>query len=121
GVSGDATLVRGGKSVYGAGGVCPSRNPQTAIGLSADNNTLYMVTVDGRSSSSVGMTCNQLADLMRGLGAAKAMRLDGGGSTTMWIKGRGVVNRPSDGGQRVVANHLGIVTHGDGPPRHCSK
>jgi exopolysaccharide biosynthesis protein len=37
------------------------------------------------------------------------INLDGGGSTTMWLKGMGVVNHPSDKtGERTVANALVI-------------
>jgi hypothetical protein len=46
---------------------------------------------------------------MREMGAWRALNLDGGGSTTMYIANRGgVVNHPSDGCCRVVSNHLGI-------------
>ncbi|MGV3625818.1 MAG: thrombospondin type 3 repeat-containing protein, partial [Archangium sp.] len=34
--------------------------------------------------------------------------LDGGGSSAMFVRGQGVVNRPSDGTERVVANHLAV-------------
>jgi exopolysaccharide biosynthesis protein len=87
---------------------CPYRNPRTAVGLSQDAKTLWMVVVDGRSSISAGMTCTELATLMKGLGAYQAVNLDGGGSTTMFLKGTGIVNKPSDGSERVVANHLAV-------------
>jgi MYXO-CTERM domain-containing protein len=67
------------------------------------------------------MTCKELATLMEGLGAHDALNFDGGGSTTMWIKGKGVVNHPSDGAQRVVANHLAIHAHGSGTPGSCDR
>ena len=39
-----------------------------------------------------------------------AINLDGGGSTTMWIKGKGVINFPSDAsGERPVSNVLLII------------
>ena len=60
------------------------------------------------------MTIDQLAVLMSSFGIERAMNLDGGGSTTMWVKGQGVVNVPSDGVQRVVANHLGVFATGKG-------
>jgi len=42
-----------------------------------------------------------------------AINLDGGGSTTMWLKGRGVVNTPSDiFGERKVANALLVIQKG---------
>src|SRR5687768_6690112 len=89
--------------------ICASgvRHPRTAIGLSEDQRTLYLVVIDGRTGP-VGMTCPELAVFMRDLGAHYALNLDGGGSSTMWIRGRGVVNTPSDGTPRTVANHLGI-------------
>ena len=69
------------------------RNPRTAIGYTKDNN-LIMLTADGREGSSIGLTLNELANLMKDLGCINAMNLDGGGSTVMLIKGQ-VVNRPA--------------------------
>lgn len=116
-VNGDATLVEGGRAVVCNCGT--TRAPRTAIGYTADRKTVYLVAVDGRSSSSIGMTIDQLAQLMAGFGVDRAMNLDGGGSTTMWVNGRGVVNRPSDGSERVVGNSLGIFQFALGEQRHC--
>ncbi|MBR6127643.1 phosphodiester glycosidase family protein [bacterium] len=69
------------------------RNPRTAIGYTKDGN-LIMLTADGREGASVGLTLNELANIMKGLGCINAMNLDGGGSTVMFIKGQ-VVNRPA--------------------------
>jgi len=70
--------------------------------------------VDGRKSTSVGMTLYQFAKYMRSLGAVYAMNLDGGGSATMWIKGMGVVSDPSDSsGERPVTNALVVLPGGD--------
>jgi len=73
---------------------CASRNPRTALGLTQDKKTVILAVVDGRSTSSAGMTCTELAALMKGLGAYSAVNLDGGG--------------PSDGSERVVGNHLAV-------------
>lgn len=100
-------------------GDCSVRHPRTAIGLSADRRTLTLAVVDGRSNRSIGMTCAELGGLMAGLGAHRAMNLDGGGSSTLWARGTGVVNSPSDGRPRTVANHLGILV-GNGPPGSCA-
>ena len=68
-----------------------------------------MLTVDGRSENSGGMTLVELAKVMRELGAWQAMNFDGGGSTTMVIEGK-VVNQPSDKeGERAVGNALLVV------------
>jgi MYXO-CTERM domain-containing protein len=120
-VSGHPTLVLGGVARDNSGdtGLCP-RNPRTAAGLTADRRTLILAVVDGRSPPSrVGMTCNELAALMIDLGARDAVNLDGGGSSTMWMAGVGVLNRPSDGTPRTVSNHLAVYARGSGAAPHC--
>jgi hypothetical protein len=120
-VSGRPLLVDGGAPLEAFNrGDCVDRHPRTAIGLSEDRRTLFLAVVDGRSNASIGMNCAELADLMDGLGAHRAMNLDGGGSSTMYVAGRGVVNDPSDGNQRTVANHLGIQAQGTGPAGSCA-
>ncbi len=103
-VAGDAATVEGTISRN-----AEVRHPRTAIGFSRDSSVLFLLTVDGRSAQSVGMTLVELADVMRRLGVWQAMNFDGGGSTTMVIGGR-VVNTPSDpSGEREVGNALLIV------------
>ena len=90
-----------------------THHPRTALGVT-DNNHLLLVTVDGRAPQAAGMTIRELAWVMRDLGSTSALNLDGGGSTTMWVGGRGVVNYPSDNGafdhrgERGVANAVVI-------------
>lgn len=85
------------------------RHPRTAVGFTRDGRTLLLVTVDGRSATSVGMTLVELAGLMKELGAWQALNFDGGGSTTMVIRGQ-VVNVPTDRtGEREVGSGL-VVT-----------
>jgi hypothetical protein len=83
-----------------------ARQPRTLAGVRADG-TLLLVTVDGRRPGwSTGMTLPEAARLMRSLGAREALNLDGGGSTTMTVRGE-VVNRPSDRtGERPVSDGL---------------
>jgi hypothetical protein len=115
-VSGKPDLLRAGAvtTAQHTGSLCTVRHPRTALGMSQDNKTLYLVVVDGRSTASVGMTCGELATLMRGLGAWHATNLDGGGSSSMYVAGQGTVNRPSDGTPRVVANHLAVFAPATG-------
>ena len=87
-----------------------NRNPRTAVGLTQDAGTLILVVVDGRSTVSLGMSFQELAALMIDLGAWRALNLDGGGSSAMFVGAEGgVQNTPSDGMERVVANHVGIA------------
>ncbi|HEV7844788.1 MAG TPA: phosphodiester glycosidase family protein [Thermoleophilaceae bacterium] len=82
------------------------RQPRTLGGVRADG-TLLLVTVDGRRPGwSVGMTLAEAARYMRSLGARDALNLDGGGSTTMTVRGE-LVNRPSDPtGERPVSDGI---------------
>jgi exopolysaccharide biosynthesis protein len=75
--------------------------PTTAVGLSADGKTLYLVAIDGRQEKSRGASLDEMAAIMLKMGAWHAINFDGGGSTTMVLKdpATGVfatVNRPSD-------------------------
>jgi len=74
------------------------RHPRTAIGAKGRNRIL-LITVDGRTESASGMTLGELSDLMVSLKCRDAVNLDGGGSTTMWIRNEpygGIVNMPCD-------------------------
>jgi len=82
-----------------------SRHPRTAIGYSTNPYRVWLVTVDGRQTGvSVGMSYTELGRLMADLGIQQSISLDGGGSTTAWVKGPGVVNIPSDGAERSVVS-----------------
>ncbi len=94
--------------VDGPGDYVQSAQPRTAAGRTADNR-LLLVVVDGRQPGySTGMSLRQLAELLVGLGAREAVNLDGGGSSTMWVRGR-VVNRPSGGSERQVCSALAVL------------
>jgi hypothetical protein len=87
-----------------------TRHPRTAVGINKDTTKLFLVTVDGRQASSLGMNLYELADLMLQLGVYHGINLDGGGSTTMAIRNE-VVNIPSDvSGERPVSNALLVVS-----------
>lgn len=83
-------------------------DPRTAICLNDDE--VYFVVVDGRRDElSRGMSLDELARFCRDeLGATWGLNQDGGGSSAMWIDGR-IVNVPSDGHERAVANGLMMV------------
>ncbi len=86
-----------------------TRHPRTAVAKLKDGKFL-MVTVDGRQPNvSIGMNLQELAEMLLELGATDAMNLDGGGSTTMFVKDK-VVNLPSDKtGERAVSDAI-LVT-----------
>ncbi|HEY2865471.1 MAG TPA: phosphodiester glycosidase family protein [Pyrinomonadaceae bacterium] len=85
-----------------------THHPRTAVAKLKDGKFL-LITVDGRSEASGGISLYDLAAYLVELGATDAMNLDGGGSTTMYLNGK-VVNHPSDKeGERKVSDAL-IVT-----------
>lgn len=87
-----------------------TRHPRTAVGINNDTTKLFLVTVDGRQLSSLGMNLFELADLMLQLGVYQGINLDGGGSTTMVIRNE-VMNSPSDvSGERPVSNALLVIS-----------
>lgn len=83
------------------------RHPRTIVGWNAAGRT-FIVTVDGRSARSSGMSLAEGAALMVALGATEAVNLDGGGSTTFVVNGQ-VANSPSEGRERRVANAWVVV------------
>lgn len=96
------------RSCFPDRGDMSARHPRTAMGLTEDLKTFILVVVDGRSPSATGMYGAELAALMHELGAWTAFNLDGGGSSQMYVKGRGIVNEPSQIPYRKVLNHWGI-------------
>jgi hypothetical protein len=89
-------------------GLVTNRHPRTCAAWTYDNHLLLTV-VDGRSTASAGLTLPELRDyLFTNALVRNAFNLDGGGSSTMWTTGK-VVNVPSDGQQRAVADAVAIV------------
>ena len=85
-----------------------NRNPRTLVGIKPNGNIL-LVAANGRSPQAIGLSFEESAKLMKALGAKDAMNLDGGGSTTMVIKGQ-MVTQPSDAaGERPVADVISLL------------
>ncbi len=89
-----------------------NRHPRSCICSTETNETIWM-TIDGRTADSQGVTLLELTLLCQWLGCKDAVNLDGGGSTTLYVKGQlfeGVVNMPCDNhlfdhaGERPVSN-----------------
>ena len=104
-------LQNGNTYIYPHPSIADQRHPRTGIGIRPDGGVI-LVTVDGRDAGySTGVTDSELAALLQAQGASDAINVDGGGSTAMAVREPGdtyvsVVNRPSDGFERSVANSL---------------
>lgn len=92
------------------------RHPRSAAGLSAGGRYLYLLVIDGRRPGSIGATEAETALILRQLGAAEGINLDGGGSSSLALRFPDgtvrPVNVPVHGGlpgrERGVAGCLGI-------------
>ena len=143
-IGGAQILVQDGVNVAPGyhSGAAPILNyqPRTAVGITAgcsdsDHLTecaMNLITVDGRQTStnwSKGVRLPILANTLISAGSWAALNLDGGGSTTMWVKqlnpaycqlypavGGCVVNRPttsSSGGERSTRMALVVLPGAD--------
>ncbi|MGY6018042.1 phosphodiester glycosidase family protein [Streptomyces spinosirectus] len=85
-----------------------TRQPRTMAGVDSGGR-LILATVDGRQTDgSEGFTLYEEARFMRSLGAVEALNLDGGGSTTMAVRGI-LANHPSDAtGERPVGDTVQV-------------
>lgn len=91
------------------------REPRSAWGVDKEERYAYLVTVDGRSNRSVGVTLDEFSDILIDIGLYNAINLDGGGSSTLVAKKQGedntsVINTPSDSHLRGVINGVGITS-----------
>lgn len=95
-------------------GLAAGAAPRTAVGQRPDGTVIFY-TIDGRRSGhSIGASMSQVARRMLELGCETALCLDGGGSTTLSVTDPDkwtaqTVNRPSDGSERAVTNHIFLV------------
>lgn len=93
-------------------------NPRSAIGLSSDRKTLWLIVVDGQNPGRTeGMTLDELADYAISIGCDRLLNLDGGESSTLILRDPAseqwrMVNQPVGQGRlgtmRQVGNNIGI-------------
>ncbi len=84
------------------------RQPRTILGEYA-NGDLILIVVDGRQADwSSGVTLEDLQVTLIKFGVIDAYNLDGGGSS-VFVFGNQILNRPSDGRERVVATSIVVL------------
>jgi hypothetical protein len=83
------------------------RDRQTVAGVDEQGTTLYLAVSTQRSTRG-------LAELLRDYGAFNALKLDGGGSSQLWYRGRTLVKSDRD-----VANAL--LVFAEDQPRHAAQ
>lgn len=107
--------IGGGQIIVKDGAVQPDSTteiaPRTAVGVTAAGE-LVVAQIDGRKTGhSKGATITQTAEFMLSLGCVTALNLDGGGSSTTYLRSTGyatgeIINEVSDGTPRKNANYL---------------
>ncbi len=111
GLEGGPMLVHEGKKVPLKGfnwSILKGREPRTAVGLTREGKMVW-ITVDGRRPGhSMGTNLDEVTQLFLSLGAVEALNWDGGGSTTMVIKGQ-PVTKIATGWVREVSNALVLI------------
>ena len=85
-------------------------HPRTGFGYTQDKKTAIHCVVDGRSTLSSGATTKELAEIMQFAGAYDAINLDGGGSSCLFLKDFGPMNKTSDGSERAVGNGIYVIS-----------
>ena len=114
-VNGAGLLRRGGVPItnwdvekFSGAAFAQTRHPRTMVGVDR-SGFVWLAVVDGRQETSVGMSFAELQRLADRLELTDALNLDGGGSSTMVVRGK-IVNRPSDAaGPRAVSDAIGVT------------
>lgn len=94
-------------------------HPRTLVGVTQDGKLIECV-VDGRQGpNNIGVDLYDAARIMLEFDAWKAIDLDGGGSSAMWVKDR-IINSPIENGvpglERMVGTHVVMFVDDGAPP-----
>ena len=116
---GGPVIVSEGKSINIPDPDDLSVEPRTCIGVSQDGTKVYIMVIDGRRYTySNGMSFHDMSQLMQAVGCWSAINLDGGGSSTFFVRESDsfedperfqVLNWPTDNGGQERAVYCGLV------------
>jgi len=81
-----------------------SSHNRTMLGYDDKNKVWYGIVVDGRTASNKGINVNEQYTLGKLLGITHMCNLDGGGSSAMWLSGKGIVSK---NGTRLIGTVIG--------------
>ena len=89
----------------------PRAHPRSAVGISDDGKTLFLLVAEGRIKRSNGLSGTDTACILKQAGASDAMLFDGGGSAALYLKGNfmNVPHKYRNATVRDIANMLAII------------
>lgn len=94
-------------------------HPRTLSGVTRDGKLIICVADGRQGPNNIGVDLFDAARIMIEFGAWKAIDLDGGGSSAMWL-GDKIVNSPIENGvpgqERYVGTHIAVFVEGIAPP-----
>ncbi|QTQ13824.1 phosphodiester glycosidase family protein [Treponema parvum] len=98
------TILKDGKK-YGS--YIDKKDSRTALGVSRDGSTLYVLCAEGeKKSKSRGLSYDECADVLLKYGAWEALEMDGGRSASLYINGKNMLSYKSS---RKVGLNLGFL------------
>ncbi|QTQ16037.1 phosphodiester glycosidase family protein [Treponema parvum] len=98
------TILKDGKK-YGS--YIDKKDSRTALGVSRDGGTLYVLCAEGeKKNKSRGLSYDECADVLLKYGAWEALEMDGGGSVSLYINGKNMLSYKSS---RKVGLNLGFL------------
>lgn len=107
-VSGPLLLLNSTATELATDAFVTKRHPRTCLCIQEES--LLFITVDGRQEKAMGMNLIELQQFLQDQECIDAINLDGGGSTSLWMHEKGIVNFPSDkSGERPVSNAILIL------------
>lgn len=110
------------ESIYSSIANTLEKNPRQII-AQKNNKDILFITVEGRTSQSVGMDYNDMFRVCQSLNVNFAYSLDGGGSTQSVLRGRLVNNVNDENGtkERLVPDFLYVEKESDNKPSVTSQ
>ena len=88
-----------------------TNDSRTAVGLSEDGRTMYVLSVEGEDEkSSTGLSYEQCNEIFMALGCFTAMQFDGGGSTNLFLDGKRALSYPE---KRFCPCYMGVCERKD--------
>jgi Phosphodiester glycosidase len=90
------------------------RNARTAVGITAQGGIVWVMIAQKHNLPDSGMTLAELASYLKSLGAKQALNLDGGSSSSMYVRGQAYYGKLGEDGQfipRPVKSTLVLKNH----------